>query len=133
LEKSRGALGYPRQLLGAQLLHRLAHKGGMQHQPEHLQFDKEKVQSNIQKAYKCYSNLKNDKNRCDTWLASLIKAQATALQVSKKAIWTCIRQTENTQNNARMIKKALAIQDQPRGLTHVIGPNSVDPLLISNL
>jgi len=43
----------------------------------------DKIHSSIQKAYKHYGNLKNDKNRHDTWLASLIEAQATALQVPK--------------------------------------------------
>jgi len=73
--------------IGAQLLHRLARKGGMQHQPEHLQLELDKVTVQIQKAYKRYTKLKNDKNRRDTWLASLVEAQATAQQVSQKSIW----------------------------------------------
>jgi len=77
----------------------------MQHQPEHLLLELEKVTAHIQKAYKRYTNLKNDKNRRDTWLASLVEAQATAQQVSKKSIWNQIRSTEQIRNNARMIKK----------------------------
>jgi len=113
--------------IGAQLLHHLACKGGMQHQLEHLQLNTNKVNANIQKAYKCYTKLKNDKNRWDTWLASLVEAQATARQVSKKSLWNRIRSTERIRNNARMIKKVLAIPDQWQGLAHVIGPNFEDP------
>jgi len=83
-----------------------SHKGGIQHQPKHFQLDKDTVHVQIQKAYKRYGKLKNNKNRCDTWLASLVEVQATALQVSKKSIWTCIRQTKHTQNNVRMKKSS---------------------------
>jgi len=44
----------------------------------------------------------------------------------KKSLWKCIQRMEQIQNNARMIIKALAIQDQWRGLTHVISSNLVD-------
>jgi len=66
--------------VGNQLLHRLACKGNIQHWPKHLQFD-ETIQKTIQKSYKRYGQLKEDKGRCDMWLASLIDTQATTLQV----------------------------------------------------
>jgi len=93
--------------IGAKLLHQLTCKGGMTHQTEHLQLDMDKIQSCIQKAYKCYGTLKNEKNRCDTWLASLIDAQAMALKVTKNSLWKCIQRMEQIQTNARMIKKPL--------------------------
>jgi len=79
--------GIQKQLLnswiGSKLLHHLTCKGGMKHLTGHLQLDMDKIHLCIQKAYKHYGNLKNNKNRCGTWLASLIKAQVTALQVTK--------------------------------------------------
>jgi len=92
-------------------------------QPEHLHLEQDTIQSKIQKAYKCYGRLKEDKGRHNTWLASLIDTQATALQVSKKSIWACIRRMEQMCNNTRMIKKALLVQDHHQGLTHVVGPH----------
>jgi len=46
------------------------------HQLEHLDLTDKQVSAQIRQAYKKYTNLKNDKGRCDHWLAELIAAQA---------------------------------------------------------
>jgi len=85
------------------------------------------IADKIRQVYKLYARLKQDTGRRDHWIKQLIKAQSIDQQVTKKSLWKKIRTTEKVQNNARMIKAALAGTTSRRGLNHVIGPTPSDP------
>ncbi len=61
----------------------------------------------ISKAYKHFRHLKKDDTRCDTWIAQLIKAQATVWIRPKKTLWKLLRSTERIRCTACNVRHAL--------------------------
>jgi len=56
------------------------------------------------------------------WLRQMISAQAEAKNISKKRLWLCIRQTEQSRKTSRNVKQALRTMAQHAGLTQVTAP-----------
>jgi len=82
----------------------------------------------ISKAYKQFHHLKLDENRCNTWMAQLIAAQAAAWNKTKKALWQQLRRTEKIRKMANTVKQALHKSVIHKPLSLVIAPETTSGL-----
>jgi len=90
----------------------------------HLQMTTAKVKEKIKSAVQDYKQINKQSNQHNIWVAEMITAQAEAKNMTKMKQWKCLRQTEQSQNTARNVKKALGKNTAHSGLSQVMAPTS---------
>jgi len=108
--------------IGSSVLKSWAKKGSLSHKLVNLHLPPETILTHIDLAYKVYNQFKKEPLRHDTWLASLIDAQATLSNKTKWALWKQIRATKKAHDTTRKVCSVLMDTWHSVGLSMVIGP-----------
>jgi len=93
--------------ISGKVLRKRARQGAETFLNEHLQLQEEMVKGKITQAMQDYKIIKKASNSQDIWLGQMITAQAEVKNITKKWLWSQIRQTEQSQKTSQNVKKAL--------------------------